>query len=56
MGWACGVKFYDCREQWEKEELGGDQVIVVGGAQVEVAQEVAMGGARVQGLVVGVRW
>ena len=62
--WACGVKFYDCWEQWKKEELGGAQevvvrgaqVIVVRGAQVEVAQVVAVRGAQVQGLVLGVRW
>ena len=26
--WACGVKFYDSRELWKKEELGGDQEVV----------------------------
>ena len=51
--WACGVKFYDCRELRKKEELGGAQevvaqVIVVGGGQVEVAQVVAVGGAQEQ--------
>ena len=51
--WACGVKFYDCRELWKKEELGGDQEVV---AQEVFAQVVAVGGAQVQGLVVGVRW
>ena len=36
--------------------LGGAQEVVAGGAQVIVAQVVAVGGARVQGLVLGVRW